>query len=153
MKKTRYRLLTILAVVMLTSCGGDDYELPTTLSLSQLEFEFGTPKQQQPLHIKTTGKWSVTAPKNNWCVVSSLSGKGDAVVTISVDENVSANPRTIKLQVSNGKTPQTVTVNQKALPSLVLFIFMRVSNPQLTHSFRFDLNALRPGDQADLLIV
>ena len=102
--------LLLIAMAGLTSCG-PEHALRVSTNDLRFDMEAGT----QTLEITANCKWTVLKSDNaDWYSIDMMSGKGDAVITITVDAMEDADYRGSKFVISspNGHIRRTVFVTQ-----------------------------------------
>ena len=113
--------LTAVAAAFFTACNPKEEPIiDPTLNVEEVTLSFAsTGNDSQTFEVYSDGQWIVNGPE--WITVTPASGKGDAIVTVTVTDNVDAEgviqaPRSGKITITlleNEKVSFTVTVEQE----------------------------------------
>ena len=105
--------LLLIAMAGLTSCVEE-----RALRVSTNDLRFGVDAESKTLEITANCKWTVMRNDNaDWYSIDMMSGKGDAVITITVDAMDNADYRGSKFVISspNGHIRRTIFVTQSKI--------------------------------------
>lgn len=116
MKQKFYRFAFIMALVI-TSCGGsDDDEVTIQLSASPTSFTLSSDGDSQVLKIQSNTSWLITGAAG-WLSVSNSSGKGNASIVLTAQENKDIDERkcTLIIQSEGSEISEPVSVVQQGV--------------------------------------
>jgi len=107
-----------------------DMSVAPSLRVDQEKLEFPDTASKKTLEISANCRWTATSSAS-WLKLSSIRGKGKAILTVSVDAyNTIKQNRSAFITVSNGITTQKVSVTQMAMKES-----LRVSHNTMAYSF------------------
>jgi flagellar biosynthesis/type III secretory pathway M-ring protein FliF/YscJ len=120
---TKKYIVLMIAVMILTACSesGDvediiisKEKIENTSSVLQVDVAslgFEALGGSKEFRITSNTGWRITAP--DWCVLSATTGSDNAVITVTADENTTAEQRSGSIVVTGvGASPVTIIVNQ-----------------------------------------
>lgn len=113
----RNYLLTFILALVIASCGGsDDDEAETRLAVSSNVFTLSSDGDSQVLKIQSNVSWLITGA-SGWLSLSSSSGKGNASVVLTAQENKDIDERkcTLMVQSERGEISEPVSVVQQGV--------------------------------------
>ncbi|MBQ9672151.1 MAG: BACON domain-containing protein [Prevotella sp.] len=120
--KQYYYIITMAVALAFTACENkmdDDasqYEaLSPTLNAETTFLEFSETELSKTVSVSCNGYWKA-ARKDSWISISPTEGKGDGLISISLQKNVSTAARTGSFTITNGITTTEVAVSQATLP-------------------------------------
>lgn len=90
-----------------------------TLALSVQNSSFGDSGGQTSISILSNTVWTVRVSES-WCTVSQLSGKGDAMVNVTVGANNSYSSRSVIITVTAESLVSNVTITQSQKDALII---------------------------------
>lgn len=99
-----------------------------SITLSENDLSFSDVASTQTVEITTDGEWSVSTG-NDWISVSPQSGYGDAILSVSVPENMGQTARNGSLTVTMAESSNVINVLQTGK-------YFKVENGDLTMSSR-----------------
>src|SRR3989339_413107 len=113
-----YKLLVIIAALSIISIVSGCKKDPT-LTLSVMTSSFGDSGGQTSISIQSNTVWTVKVSEP-WCTVSKLSGKGDAMVNVTIGANNSYSSRSATITVTAETLVSGVTINQSQKDALII---------------------------------
>lgn len=112
--------LIISLIFSISSCSNEkETEIPETLTVSTKELFFESSGGIQTISIKSNTKWKFEENFTTWCKVSPMSGEGDMIVNIQVEENINEFSLNTLLVVKTNTKSQTLKINQEAAATIV----------------------------------
>lgn len=107
-------IIIFLAVTVFGGC-----QKEPTLSVGIVNSTFSEAGGQTTISIQSNTVWTVSLPES-WCTATPLSGKGDAMLTVTVSSNNGYSPRSAIVTVRAETLTSTVTINQSQKDALIL---------------------------------
>ena len=96
------------------ACGDDDVDKKVEeafIEVNPASLKFSWESGEQSVVLKSNTSW-IVASNPKWVKFSSLSGQGDAVLTISVEANEDKEARTGVLMIQGGNISKTISIEQ-----------------------------------------
>ena len=103
--------LIALAVLSLVACSKED-DPTISITSTPLTLEFEADGGSKTFNVETNQSWTLTTDGADWYTVSPESGKGNTVVTITVDSYTDAAERSSQITFSAKNLVRTVAVVQ-----------------------------------------
>lgn len=130
---------TLLCILLLTACNGDEVE-NYTLSLSESEISFTKAEETKSVTVTTNSKeWEAT-PTEEWIMVTQEGSK----LNITVKENITTDIRTGYILVTAGQIKK-IKIIQSASDASIVAIPGMMEVDQWGGKFTFDVNANQSG--------
>jgi len=117
-KSYLHKLLIVIATLSIISVVSGCKKDPT-LTLSVMTSSFGDSGGQTSISIQSNTVWTVKVSEP-WCTVSKLSGKGDAMVNVTIGANNSYSSRSVIITVTAETLVSSVTINQSQKDALII---------------------------------
>jgi len=110
-----YFLLLLVALVACSSSHEESVPEDVILSASATSFDFTVDGGTASFDVTSNTSWRINLESTAWCNASVLSGDGDAVVTLSAEENPSTTERSQAMTLTaDGATTVTLSCTQAA---------------------------------------
>lgn len=117
-KSTMKKLLVVsLAALMVAACGKD--KPAPTLSLNPTSLEFSAEGGSKTINVESNTEWTLTTDGADWYTVTPVSGDGDAVVTITLNNYTDAAVRSAQIRFEAEGLIATLSIlqNRPEVPS------------------------------------
>ena len=108
MKQLKYFMFVAAMALAIVGC-----KKPVEVSFDKASQTMDAQGGTIELALKSNGEWNI-APTEDWVVVSPMSGKGDATLTLSVGTNTVEEARTTEIKATTKDNTATFTLTQNA---------------------------------------
>ena len=108
MKKINYLLFVVALAMSFVGC-----RKPVEVSFDTTTQEINAQGGSVEIVLKSNGDWTIN-PTAEWIVVSPMSGKGDATLTLTVEANTTGEDRSTQIKATTKDNTATLVVTQRA---------------------------------------
>ena len=108
MKKINYLLFVVALAMSFVGC-----RKPVEVSFDTTTQEINAQGGSVEIVLKSNGDWTIN-PTAEWIVVSPMSGKGDATLTLTVEANTTGEDRSTQIKATTKDNTATLVVTQGA---------------------------------------
>lgn len=108
MKKINYLLFVVALAMSFVGC-----RKPVEVSFDTTTQEINAQGGSVEIVLKSNGDWTIN-PSAEWIVVSPMSGKGDATLTLTVEANTTGEDRSTQIKATTKDNTATLVVTQRA---------------------------------------
>lgn len=108
MKKINYLLFVVALAMSFVGC-----RKPVEVSFDTTTQEINAQGGTVEIVLKSNGDWTIN-PSAEWIVVSPMSGKGDATLTLTVEANTTGEDRSTQIKATTKDNTATLVVTQRA---------------------------------------
>lgn len=108
MKKNNYLLFVVALAMSFVGC-----RKPVEVSFDTTTQEINAQGGSVEIVLKSNGDWTIN-PTAEWIVVSPMSGKGDATLTLTVEANTTGEDRSTQIKATTKDNTATLVVTQGA---------------------------------------
>ena len=109
MKKINYLLIVVALAMSFVGC-----RKPVEVSFDTTTQEINAQGGSVEIVLKSNGDWTIN-PSAEWIVVSPMSGKGDATLTLTVESNTTGEDRSTQIKATTKDNTATLNLTQGAL--------------------------------------